>query len=107
MFSIRNLGTSLPTAVSQFVARNPGKIALVAGIAIGIVAFAKAAKQLYQINEAKKHEGKIEKQIGDKIVWVWPKPSRLIRAKKSFLPLEKIVEGPNDYLVSSRPRKAP
>ncbi|MBM3197149.1 MAG: hypothetical protein FJZ61_04125 [Chlamydiae bacterium] len=107
MFSIRNLGTSLPTAVSQFVARNPGKIALVAGIAIGIVAFAKTAKQLYQINEPKEHEGKILKKVGDKIVWVWPKPNRSIRAEKSFKPLEKIKEGPNDCLVSSFPRKYP
>jgi hypothetical protein len=80
------------------VAQNPGKIALVAGLAIGIIAFAKAAKGLYQIIEAQKNEGKIQEKIGDKIVWVWPGPKRSPRAKESFEPLSTIAEGPKEWL---------
>jgi hypothetical protein len=104
MFSIRNLGT-LPTAVSQMVAQNPGKIALVAGVAIGIIALAKAAKGLYQIKKAEQNDGKIQKKIGDKIVWVWPRPERSPRAKAPLVPLKTIEEGPKEWL--DKPRRGP
>jgi hypothetical protein len=104
MFSIRNLGT-LPTAVSQMVAQNPGKIALVAGVAIGIIALAKAAKGLYQIKKAEQNDGKIQKKIGDKIVWVWPRPKRSPKAKAPLVPLKTIEEGPEEWL--DKPRRRP
>jgi hypothetical protein len=87
------------------VAQNPGKIALVAGVAIGIIAVAKAAKGLYQIKKAEQNDGKIQKKIGDKIVWVWPRPKRSPRAKESFKPLSTIAEGQEEWL--DKPRRHP